>query len=217
VVSVENGVVRVKGSGSTTVSATLVGIPVMDALFPRDAEITVSAFDAPTTPAHTPTLDPVNVISIYSDAYTDVPVLRFSTEWDDAEVVDLQIQGDNVKGYSNLGVGAIEFTEPTIDASQMTHFHMDIFVPDGPFIKVKLVDYGEDGIYQQAPDSECDRFFAANTTPVFNPGEWVCLDVPLTDYMGCPEGNGLFKREHLAQLIITGTSVAFVDNIYFHD
>ena len=105
--------------------------------------------------------------------------------------------------------------EGTIDANGMTHFHMDVWAPDGFWFRIKLVDYGEDGIYGFAPDGERELTFLDTTTPPFEPGKWLCMDLPLEDFMNGPLG--LFDRGHMSQLIISGApNVVFVDNIYFH-
>ena len=97
----------------------------------------------------------------------------------------------------------------------MDFFHIDIWAPPGTTqFKVKLVDFGEDGLFGGAPDSEKELTFTGATDPAFTGGEWVGLDIPLADFMGA---SGLQSREHLAQLIISGADItAFIDNVYFY-
>jgi hypothetical protein len=158
------------------------------------------------------------VISLFSDVYNNVPVALWSTTWDLADVTDIKIQGDAVKAYTNLQFAGIDWApspDLTIDASQMTHFHMDVWVPAGNQFNVKLVDFGSDGIYGYAPDGENEQTYNASTTPAFVPGEWVSLDLDLSTFMNGPLG--LFSREHMAQLIISGgPTTAYIDNVYFH-
>lgn len=51
---------------------------------------------APSTAAPTPTVPAEDVISFFSDAYENVPVGYFSTDWDRAEVEDAAAGGDPV-------------------------------------------------------------------------------------------------------------------------
>ena len=129
------------------------------------------------------------------------------------EVVDSKVAGDDVKVYPNLTTYAgIEFVSEVIDATEMNYFHMDIWVPQGTFFKVKLVDFGEDGIWGGAPDSEDELTFNASSDPPLVTGTWVSLDMHLRD-----DFTRLVSTEHMAQLIISGnTKTVFVDNVYFH-
>jgi len=85
---------------------------------------------APTTAAPVPTRPAEDVISFFSDAYDDVPVGYFSTDWDRSDVEDAVAGGDPVKRYYNLRFAGIDFGEQTVDATGMTHVHLDIWTPD---------------------------------------------------------------------------------------
>ena len=85
---------------------------------------------APAVPAPLPAQPADRVISFYSDAYENVNVDYFSTDWDEAEVEDAEAGGDPVKRYSDLRFAGIDFGERPIDASAMTHVHIDIWTPD---------------------------------------------------------------------------------------
>ncbi len=84
----------------------------------------------PTTAAPEPQVPAENVISLYSDAYDDVPVGSFSTDWDESDVEDAMAGGNPVKRYYNLRFAGIDFGEQTVDATEMTHVHLDIWTPD---------------------------------------------------------------------------------------
>ncbi|MCK7529847.1 MAG: hypothetical protein MZV63_01685 [Marinilabiliales bacterium] len=65
--------------------------------------------------------------------------------WDDSDVADLQVAGDDVKKYTFTNFAGIDFSNHKFDASAMTHFHMDIWTPDevqDKSLTVKLVDFG---------------------------------------------------------------------------
>ena len=93
---------------------------------PQDVEGLV----APETAAPAPSLPPEDVISLFSGAYDDVPVGSWSADPDEADVADAQAGGDDIKHYTNLRVATIDLGSAPVDASGMTHLHIDIWTPD---------------------------------------------------------------------------------------
>ncbi len=164
----------------------------------------------PMTAAPTPTRNAAGVISMYSDVYNDVPVDTWRTEWSAADLEDIEIQGNPTKKYSNLDFVGIETVANQIDITGMTHMHMNIWTPNMTLFRVKLVDFGPNGIFDGGDDTE-------HEIVVENPGqgEWLSLDVPLTQFAN------LTNRKNIAQLILSGLPVGggtvFVDNVYFYD
>jgi hypothetical protein len=163
----------------------------------------------PTHAAPTPTHAQADVISLFSDAYTDVSVDTWKTEWSAAELEDVTIAGNAVKKYSQLDFVGIETATTTIDVTDMTHFHIDVWSPDFTFFAIKLVDFGADGAYDGGDDVEHQIDYA---TP--SQGQWISYDIPLSDF------TNLTTIEHMAQYILvgqpTGATTIFVDNVYFH-
>ncbi len=150
VVVVSDGVIRVVGEGEADVTARLGSVDAT-------GTITVRGSAAPVTAAPRPTVPAANVISLFSNAYANVPVDTWWAEWSHnySSFTDYKVAGDDVKAYTNLQYAGIEFASQTIDATSMTHFHVDVWVPAGTILfRVKLVDFGDDGTYQGAPDSE---------------------------------------------------------------
>jgi hypothetical protein len=206
VASVVGDSIRALGQGTAVITAHSMTYG------PATGSITVNVTAPPATAAATPTLPADRVISLFSDAYPNVPVDTWSATWDQANVADYPIGADHTKVYTSLGYAGIEFVSHTIDASAMSRFHMDVWVPAGSPFKVKLVDFGANGQYGGDDDSESELAFDAGSTPPLVNGAWVGLDLPLADF------TGLASRAHLAQLILSGgTPTVFVDNIYFHD
>jgi hypothetical protein len=210
IAAISDGEIRVVGVGTATITAKLDTVDV-------EGTVTLNTTAAPTVPAPTPTVPADDVICLFSNApgYVNVPVDTWAATWSGAshEVADIKIAGDDVKVYTNLlTFAAIEFASQTIDATAMTHFHMDIWVPAGTYFKVKLVDFGEDGTHGGAPDSEDEVTFNDTSTPPLVTEEWVSLEMSLAD-----DFPGLMSTEHLAQLLISGnTQTVYVDNVYFH-
>lgn len=158
----------------------------------------------PETAAPTPTAKAESVISLFSNAYTNEPVDTWSASWDQADVADVQIDGNDTKKYTNLVYAGIEFTSNPIDASSMDYYHVDIWTPDATVFKVKLVDFGADGLFGGGDDTESELSY----TPAL--GEWVSYNIKMSDF------TGLASTKHLAQMLFIGSSsTLYVDNIYF--
>jgi hypothetical protein len=199
------GTLRAVGLGSATVTGALGGIPAAGVL-------TVTPNAAPQSAAPAPTVPAANVISLFSNAYTNVPVDTWSASWDIADVADVQIAGNDVKRYSNLVYAGVEFVTHEIDATGMTDLHLDVWIPHGTNFKVKLVDFGADGVYGGGNDTQYELTFTSGSTPALAIGSWSGLEIPLSSF------TGLASRSHLAQLVLSGDpGTAYVDNVYFHD
>ncbi|NGZ90230.1 DUF4397 domain-containing protein, partial [Psychroflexus maritimus] len=170
----------------------------------------VEVLPAPMEPAPTPTEEEENVISLFSNAYTDEPVDTFLTVWSAAELEDIQIQGVDTKLYTNLDFAGIETVANPIDATQMDFFHLDVWSPNATTFRIKLVDLG-DGVVEGEIAYEIPQ------------EEWVSLEIDLADFADADlvtnPDNLLTVRNSIQQIIISGLPVgavtAYVDNIYF--
>jgi hypothetical protein len=162
------------------------------------------------TPAPTPTKAASDVISMFSDAYTNIPIATWHTDWSAATLEETAVAGNAVKKYSDLNFVGIEPVSP-IDASGMAYFHVDVWSSDFTEFRIKLVDFGANGVYNGAgsDDVEHELKFTAPAQ-----GTWVSLDIPLSDF------TGLTTRAHIAQLIYSGnpsgSHTIYIDNVYFH-
>jgi len=171
----------------------------------------------PTSPpaaAPTPTFLQADVTSLFSNAYTNNPVNTWSADWDQADVADVSIGGNTTKHYTNMVFAGIEFTGTTVNATGMTHFVFDLWTPSptgAPNVfKVKLVDFGPNGVFGGGDEKEHELTFSSTTTPALATGQWVRFEIPLSAF------TGLTTRGALAQLIISGNlSTVFLDNVLF--
>ena len=167
------------------------------------------AVAAPTPPAR----NAADVISLFSNAYTNKTVGTWSAEWDDSNVADLKIAGDDVKKYSFTNFAGVDFSNNKFDASAMTHFHMDIWTPDEVQDKsftVKMVDFG-------GGNAESTNFIltvvhtSGGGIPALAKGSWVSIDVPLSAFSGDK------TRTDLAQMVFSSNlSTVYIDNVYFY-
>ncbi|MEC4004980.1 glycosyl hydrolase family 16 [Flavobacterium sp. SUN052] len=206
----ELGKVSVIGSGTTIITAKLAG---KDAL----GSLTLTSLGV-FTPAPTPTKDAANVISIFSNAYTNVPVEYYNGFYQPYQTTlggnDIHINNDDIIRYTNLNFVGTQFSQPTVDASQMTYLHVDIQVQEamtaGDHIKVQLGDFGANAVFGGGDDTNGSVNF---TNTSFTTGSWVGLDIPLSSF------TGLTSKSHLAQILfISDATISniLVDNIYFY-
>ena len=214
----ELGVVTVVGQGTAKITAALGGKEVAGSLTMES----LGEFEH----APVPDRDAADVISIFSDAYTNVPVDFYNGFFEPFQRTlggaDVEINGDNIIKYSQLNFVATEFKNPTVDATEMTHFHVDIQIenPIGAqdFVKIQLGDFGPDGAFGGGDDATGEVIF--KTSPPLASNEWISLDIPFSDF------TGLTQRANLAQIFfITDGSVPelpgtitdiLVDNMYFY-
>jgi hypothetical protein len=166
--------------------------------------------DVPTVAAPIPPQrNPGDVISLFSDAYTNVPVDTWLTGWSAAMLEELTIAGNPTKRYYNLDYAGIETVQNQIDISEMLQLHLDVWSPNFTFFGIKLVDFGPDGAFGGGDDSEHQVNFEGLAQ-----SQWVSLEIPLTDF------TGLNALNNIAQYILvgqpTGLSNVYVDNFYFY-
>jgi hypothetical protein len=161
------------------------------------------ALTAPTTAAPTPPVRAAaDVISLFSGAYTNVTVDTWRTGWSAADFEDVTIAGNATKKYSKLDFVGVETVANKVNASAMTHIHVDVWSADFTQFSLKLVNFG-------AATTE-------HQVDYMNPvkGEWISYDIPLSSFAG------LAARNELAQYIFVGRPIAantiFLDNIYFY-
>jgi len=200
----ESGVVTVAGGpGSAEITATVGGVTAKGAL----TLLSVGDFQS----APVPSRDAANVISIFSDAYANVPVNYYNGYWapfQTTQSADFTVGGDDILHYTNFNFVGIEFSSPVINASSMTHLHVDIYIPNAlpatAQFKIEVVDFGTGGT---------GAFTRA--IPAAQSQQWISLDIPFTNFAG------LSNRSNLAQIIFVddsnNISSFFADNVYLYN
>ncbi|WP_309642098.1 Ig-like domain-containing protein [Flavobacterium sp.] len=205
----ELGVVTTLATGSAVITATLGGQLATGSL-------TLNSLGN-FTKAPIPTRNPSNVISIFSETYSNVPVDYYNgyyAPYQTTQSADFTVNGDNVLNYTNFNFVGIQFSAPTINATSMTHLHIDLYfpntVPTGATFKFEVIDWGADAAYGGGNDVTGTRTYTAPTLVSQN---WVSLDIPLTSLAG------LTNKAHLGQIILSGTNITnfYADNIYFYN
>jgi len=209
VATISNDSIVVIGAGTTTITAN----QAAGSGFLAGSKSTIFNVDfaPPVTAAPVPpTRNAADVISLFSNSYTNVNVDTWSTSWDAANVSDIQLQGNATKKYTSHLFSGIDFGSTPHNATAMTTFHLDVWTPDANVFRVKLVDFGADGAYAGGNDSDFELTF----TPT--KGGWNSFDIPLANF------TGLASRAHLAQLIFSTAEegnplrTLYLDNVYFY-
>ncbi|MFY7901155.1 MAG: Ig-like domain-containing protein [Chitinophagaceae bacterium] len=202
-----SGVVSSVGTGTAVITATVNGKKAT-------GQLTVNCSGAYTN-APTPTRSAANVISIFSDAYSNIPVNYYNGYWQPWQTTisnDFRVQNDNVLNYTNFNFVGIEFSSPTVNASAMTHLHLDAFFPNavapGRQLRIIVVDFGADGAFGGTDDTRHSTTF---TTPFLVSQSWRSIDIPFANMTGLP------RRANLGQIILEGGdgTTLYVDNVYF--
>jgi hypothetical protein len=207
------GKVTAVAVGTAEITAKLGDIVAVGAL-----SLAVTAVTVPPAPAPAPTAPSADVIALFSDAYTAVTVDTWRTSWSEATLEETTVGTDNVKKYTDLNYVGVEFFAAggALDATAMTHFHVDVWLPALTTFRIKIVDFGANGVYGPAgagnDDTEHELAFSGTSTPPLTAGQWVSLDLPLATF------TNLLNRGHLAQLIFSTAArdTVYVDNVYFH-
>src|SRR6056297_3611759 len=163
----------------------------------------------PQVAAPDPTEAEENVLSLFSDMYTDVEVDTWLEPGSLGDLEDIEINGNPTTKYTNLNVIAVEATnDNVIDASEMDFFHIDLWTPNIDTLTITIVDWGPDGELLGGDDSSEELVFTDLVQ-----GQWNSLQLPMEDF------EGLTARSNLAQFIFfglpRGEGTLFVDNVYF--
>jgi len=169
---------------------------------------------APTPPAR-PAAD---VVSIYSDAYTNIAVTDFDAGWcGGAATTQVQIAGNNtLKKNTGVICHGIDFQTNRQNLTDFTHLHFDFYITDtdlvGDVFNVKLVNFNGGSVETSALEVNIN----GGSIPQLVANQWVSVDVPITAIGGVITNS--LARNDVAQIGITTANVDHVwyDNIYLH-
>jgi len=209
-------------SGTAIVTAQMAGAQAQGSL-------TINAVgEFPHAPI--PTRSSANVISLFSDAYTNVPVRHYNGFFAPYQTtqggagsnpfnVDIQAPFsngslDNIINYTALNFVSIGMYEtvPLVNATGKTHLHLDISVREtinpADFIRIQI----ETGT-GSTPTSASYTINAAALGNV-NANGWLSIDIPLSSFPG------LTNIANVGQVFfISDATIAkiWVDNVYFYN
>lgn len=167
-----------------------------------------AGFNVPMVAAPSPTIPAANVISMFSNVYSNVNVDTWQAAWSQGNVTDIQIAGNDTKKITGLDYIGIETVGANlIDLSNMLKINFNVWTPNCTSFKVKLVDFGNDAAYSGGDDVEHEITLAPQLET------WNSYSLLLSDFIG------FTTKNHFAQLIFSsipsGSGVVYVDNVFF--
>lgn len=153
--------------------------------------------DDPTTAPEAPTAPAAQVISIFSDAYTNIEGTDFNPNWGQSTVVTTETIAENtVLKYSNLNYQGTAFAS-NLDVSGKTKIHLDYFTGNATLLKFFLISPGP-----------AEKAYELNVSD--NPGAWNSVDIDLTHF------SDVVDLTNIIQFKVEGTGTVYFDNIYFY-
>ena len=150
---------------------------------------------SPAEAAPTPTLAEANVISIFSDAYTNIDGVNLNPAWGQSTVVtEMTIQGNNTLLYTGLNYQGTEFIAQ--DISEMNYLHIDYWTDNSTALNFFVIS--------QTPTVDSDYHTFALVSE-----QWVGVDIPLATFPNVDLTDVFqFKAE--------GNGTIYWDNFYFY-
>ena len=166
----------------------------------------VTEIIAPLTSAPTPpSREAGDVVSLYSDAYTNIDLSELNPSWEQTTTLtEVQVEGNNTWFYNDLNyTGIVTDYGNATDVSAMEFVHFDYWTPDATVLGLKLVNTS----YAVGDPLKEDIEFV---DPI-SLGEWVSVDISLAEYTTDVSG--------ITQLLYDTTgnnAIVYVDNLYFY-
>ena len=186
---------------------------------PGNATVLVTAPDGTTTETYTvsfkdvipstaaptpPARNAADVISLYSDAYTDV-ASNFDAGWCSANSVEeISVAGNATTAFlGNTCQGIV--LNAGVDASSFTNLHVDIYIEDGTDLTSSVFNLK---FVQQPGGAALEINLNAASSPALVAGSWLSVDVTvdLTTFTG-------FKEFGITSNL---NNKVWYDNLYVH-
>jgi endoglucanase Acf2 len=188
------------------------------------------------TEAPIPPHNPENVLSLFSDTYTEyreaypeynqMSETLFSAPHDETSVEVIEINGNQTLFYDNnrytileffKGISADGIQDNGIDGTNLTNVRFDFYTQakTDPSVAAvfKLVDFGGDA-YGGGNDTEDEFVFNHNSIPKIESHKWITVDVALDSLPG------MTARKNLSQMLLFnlrgGPMKYYIDNLYFY-
>gem|GEM_PF-956715 len=191
-------------SGNTI---TIVGVGTCNITATQDATLSFSSasktttftvdYAPPATAAPVPTKSSLNVLSVFSDSYTNISGTDFFPNWGQTTVVSTYTIGGNAaKKYSNFNYEGTQFAS-LVDASSMNYLHLDIWTPNCTAFDAYLINT-TNGVEQKV---------TVNPTA----SGWNSFDIALSQYTNID----LTKIGQFKFVSTPSGSTVYLDNLYF--
>ncbi len=153
--------------------------------------------NAPTTAAPTPPARAAgDVISIFSNAYTNITGVDYNPNWGQGTVTTtIDVAGNATLKYAGLNYQGTDFAGNAQNVSAMNFLHLDYWTANSTALNVFIISPG--------PVEK------AKALTVPTNGNWTSIDIPVADFSPVALNN-------LIQFKFDGNGDIFLDNIYFY-
>jgi hypothetical protein len=212
-----NGTVEKLGVGTATITANLGSSAAVGSV----TVVSAGAFVFPPIPSR----PDANVVSVFSDYYTNIGVDFFNGYWQPYQTTlsnDFEVKNttnnilDKFLNYTNFNFVGNQLSAPRADLSAMTHLHFNMFIPGAvpsnfDFL-VTVVDFGPNGVDGGGDDTKKQLFVPKSSNIKAN--EWLTIELPLN--MATKNKVGLIIYENINTLNGPGLKEFYLDNIYFY-
>jgi hypothetical protein len=146
-----------------------------------------------------PNRNPQDVISVFSNSYTNIAGTNFNPYWQQATWYEPIFIGENeMVKYENFNYQGIEIGSK-VNASDMKFLHIDVWTPNETSLNI-------------SPISQTTGEKSVNLTPL-KKNEWNSYNIDLSSFT--IQGMSMADILHL-KLVGSGKSIIYVDNIYFY-
>ena len=149
-------------------------------------------------PAPIPTQLEEDVVSVYSDTYSNNIATNLNPGWGQATAQsEFQLaEGDTALLYSNLNYQGLLYT--STDVTTMDYVHLDYYTDDSTALGFYVIQEGTG-----------ENGYSIDTELGITTGQWVSVDIPLSHYTGT-------DLSGVNQIKTDGNGTVYLDNIYFY-
>ncbi len=135
-----------------------------------------------------------NVISLYSDSYTNIASIDYNPDWGQATVVtEVDLDGNSVLKYEGLNYQGTDFDGNRQDVSDLAYFHVDYWTYNADLLSIYLISPGPVETPYNFPVQK---------------QSWQRHKIPLSHFVNVDLTNTF-------QLKVEGNGDVYLDNIYF--
>ena len=170
----------------------------------------------PMTSAPDPTIDEAEVLSVYSNYYTDSTVLNFNFNAFQGAVtvseVDIENDGNLTGKLENIDFYGAQWDAE--DVSGYNFVHLDYYATTSTAFNFYLIDQTA---MIPGGNPEEPRYAIADMggDETLVTGQWVSVFIPLTHFTSFPTPNFSYDLNDIFQWKFDGNGTVYFDNVYF--
>ncbi|KAB1154847.1 CIA30 family protein [Flavobacterium luteum] len=211
------GVVEQLSTGTATITAKLGNLAAIGSI----KVISSGPFVFPPVP----TRDKANVVSVFSDFYPSINVDFFNGYWQPYQTTlsndfEVKVDGkvDKFLNYTNFNFVGNQFTNPLVDLSQMTHLHLNMYipgeVPSNFNFLITVSDFGPNGKNDGTTGDDTRKQLFVPKSDKIKANEWLTIELPLQ--MSTKNRVGLIIYENIKAELGPSLKEFYLDNVYFY-